>query len=285
MNKIAVVTDTSVYLDKNFLEKNKNLKVIPLSILLPNGKEIDDDDLINEDDFYNILKNNIVKTSQTPIGIIEKNWDEYLEIYDKLIIIGISKEISNQYSSCLKLSKKNKYKNKVIVFDTNSVSILLEKVIIATLKYIKTNDMSNQKQINELQKIIYDISSNNYVLLFPQSLETLKKGGRISKTVVAFFNLTKINPILKFENGKIEKFGTTRSYIKGFKKQLYKSKKEMKSSEIEILITHYDNPEITTQLKEIINNAGFKKINYIKFPKVILAHLGNNLIGFNIVIS
>ena len=282
MNNILIVTDSSTNISDG-LENIKNLKSLPLSIILPNGQVIDDDDTITEDHFNKLLETSILKTSQTPIGIIEKNWDEYLETYEKIIVAGISKGVSNSYSTSVVLSQKNKYKNKVIIIDTDAISFLLKNIIIQIADYIKVNKIENTgEDAKKLQNHINSLKNKNMIILFPKSLETLKRGGRITPAVMILSNFLKINPVLEFKNGIVDKYGIMRTYLKGIKKNLIIIRKKSRNNVARILTSKINDQKILDEFIKIIKEVGFTDIQYVKIPRVILAHLGNDVLGVGI---
>jgi len=63
--KIAILTDSS-YDGK--LKDYKDLYLVPLMIITENGKEIKDDSNFDKNEFYELLKDQQLKTSQTSPG-------------------------------------------------------------------------------------------------------------------------------------------------------------------------------------------------------------------------
>ncbi len=272
--KFCIITDSSTILDES-LQKNNLIKIISLSIILPNNKVLQDDHNLSDDYFYNILRNNHIKTSQTPIGITEQCWSKYLEEYEKLIVIGISSGISSQYKSSLNLSKTPKFKNKVFVIDNKGASIILNEQIHFALNIIQKNP--DEFNLKEFEKKIKRFTTGTKGLIFPKSLETLKRGGRISPAVAAIGNLIKVTPVLTFNDGKIKKYSKIRTYVKGITKTIEKTKNQLNANVISISYSTFDDENIIIALKKNIKELNFKKVKYSKTPKVILAHLGINV--------
>ncbi len=281
MKKIAIITDTSVYLDDKFKNENKNVKVLALPIILNGSKIIYNDEDISLSELKKLVNEGKAKTSQTSLGFMEQNWNEFLKEYDMLIVMGISKHLSTMYSNTVKLSQEKKFSNKVYVVDTEAVSVLLKKQIDFVLECIKKESINNFNNIKMIEKGIKKLKKTYKCLIFPKNLDALKAGGRITKAAASMANLLKIYPILIIKKGKIDKYGITNNYMKGIIKQITYAVKNYHINEIEILIADFDDPKILEDFQNELKKFNFKKITYIKLPYVILVHLGFNSLGFN----
>ncbi len=280
--KIAVITDNS-FINVKLFEQNSNLKSINLTMILPDGREIKNESDITEEEFYKILDEDVIKTSQPAIGLVENTWNQILSEYDYLIVAGITKKMSGAYSTQHALSIRKEFKDRVILINTHGISSILERMVIAILEHIKTAEFIDLKTYKEdLMVKIKEIQSSYKCLLFPKSLETLKKGGRIGNSIAKISNLLKILPILIYTNGKIEPYGIMRNYWKGIIKQLALLKKHIKANLVEIALSKFDDEKFENKLREIIHEAGFEKIRKVNIPKIMLAHWGKNFLIINI---
>ena len=116
-----------------------------------------------------------------------------------------------------------------------------------------------------------------YLLL--QSVETLKQGGRISPSVAALVKMTKIMPILKFENGSLVRFAKTRTFKGGFLKIVAKiPKQQLPDYECRLLLTNQDEQKVQSFV-ECLQKYPFQKVIVDKLPKVVVAHSGLETIG------
>lgn len=123
--KIAILTDSS-YDGK--IDEYKDLYLVPLIINTEDGRDILDDNNLAKDEFYELLDNQMLKTSQATPGQLMKVWDELLVNYDQIIYLPISKGLSGQCANAKMLSEiEETYKGKVFVCDGNNVSIITQK--------------------------------------------------------------------------------------------------------------------------------------------------------------
>lgn len=273
MNKIALLIDSSSGINKNDLKKYKNTYLLPLLLNFSDGSEIEDNnDIISFNEFYNILKHQVIKTSQIPTGKILNTFNELLKKYEKIIFIGISKGLSGQHENILMLVKNNKYKNKIFVIDTDGVSQLLVHMIDLIYQWIQ-----EKIELIEIQPKIDLIKKKFSAFIIPKNLENLKRGGRITPAAAALASILKITPILRF-NGRIDKFDKTRTFKKAIKIALEQIKKERQNWKKIILLHSKTDNKILKEVFEIIKEMGSEIISKFILPNVVAAHTGINTI-------
>lgn len=272
MEKIAILTDSSAGFTKK--ELKENWYIVPLIINLEDETAIEDDeDVISNDKFYKLLEKQVLKTSQTPIGKMQEKWDELLKNYDKVICAFISKGLSSQFSNAYMLAQEEKYKNKIIMIDTDQVAEMLRYSVNKIDEYI-----TNNNDLDNLQDYINKIKENFTTYIVPKSLHTLKRGGRISPAAAALATLLKITPILSFQ-GTIDKFDKTRTFKKAVEVALKNIIKRRKNREEISLIYSKIDPELLNTVREIIAKYGYIKINEYPIPNVVACHTGPNTIS------
>lgn len=269
--KIAILTDSS-YDGK--ITDYKDLYIVPLMITEENGNQIYDDSKLSKDKFYDLLDNQILKTSQTIPGDMMKIWDELLEQYDQVIFAGLSKGLSGQFNTYRMISETdNKYKGKIFVVDTNAVSIILQNEIRLIAMWISEN-----KTGFEIMELIAKINNQFSAFIIPKSLETLKRGGRITPAAAALAKFLKITPILRYD-GTIDKEGKARTFKKAVLEAVKLLKKECKGiHSIDISYSRFNSEDLHL-VKSLIAKEELK-INFeAELPNVISAHTGRETIA------
>jgi len=188
MIKIFVDSGSSIKQDE---AKKYNVDILPLKILL-GDKEYDDSVNLSFDAFYNTLINDglFPKTSLPNLDEayerITKSTNEGFDV----ILITISSGISGTHNALKMLFKDNP---KVRVIDSlnavGGVKILVKEVN----KYLDNSLDFIEAKLNNLAKRIV-------ALAVPETLDYLKKGGRLSATGWVVGTLLKIKPIISLKN-------------------------------------------------------------------------------------
>ncbi len=172
--------------------------VVPIKVNF-SGTEYLDGVTLNSDEFFKKLieSSDIPKTSQIPPyewqEIFEKNKD------DEVIVITMSKKLSNTYNSALLASKD--YPN-VTVVDSENVTIG-EKILIKHAIRLK-DEGKTRKQI---VKALEDNKGRIRLVALLDTLEYLRKGGRIGVVTAVAGKFLQIKPVVEIYDGKVRTIG------------------------------------------------------------------------------
>ena len=181
------------------------LKVLPLTVRF-GEEEYYDGVTIDSEQFYTKLVTTDIfpKTSQlTPYGY-EEAFREELEKGNDILCLTITSKLSGCYQSAniAKEVLKDDYPNaKIAIFDTATASIaegLLAKEALKLSKEFSLEEVVSK--LNELRDLVK-------VIALIDTLEYLKKGGRISSTVATLGGILSIKPVLTVNDGLIEVIG------------------------------------------------------------------------------
>jgi DegV family protein with EDD domain len=209
--KIKLIGDSLCDLPKDIKEKY-NIEIIPLTIIFDNKEYKDGVDLTN-DEFYKKLKESKIlpKTSQITPAEFNLVFEKYLNEYDKIIYISGSSDVTGTYRSAM-ASKEVLNTDKIEVFDSKQLSFGYGFVLFEIAKFMEDKTMEQIRgKINELIDKVECIFS-------VETLEYLKKGGRLSSTKAAIGTILNIKPILKIENGKVKQVDQARGSKKSIDK-------------------------------------------------------------------
>ena len=130
MNKVAIVSDSSAYIPKEWVEKY-DLTILPLTVNWQGESYYDGVD-IQAAEFYQQLSESkeMATTSQVTVG-------QFLEIFQKLLgegkdvlYMGISKGLSATIDSALQAKKELGDPQNLIVMDTKLVSMALTLMVL-----------------------------------------------------------------------------------------------------------------------------------------------------------
>lgn len=196
MKKIAWITDSTCGLSQDFIDKH-NIYVLPMIVNINNISYREDID-VTKDEIYQLLKEHGegAKTSQPPYGEFVELYKKLKNEYDLGIAIHASSELTGTYQSSISASKMFDFPVEVI--DSKIGSYALGKMISNGIE-LEAAEEPYEKIVETLRT--YPDRAEMYLL--PQSLEQLKRSGRVSTTQTVFANLMNINLLLKFENGKV----------------------------------------------------------------------------------
>ena len=176
MNKIAIITDSNSGITQEQADK-LGVFIIPMPVVV--GEEIYYEGVnIGRNQFYEKLSQDInISTSQpSPTDVIQL-WNDLLISYDEIVYIPMSSSLSGSYHTSVMLS--NEFDGKVHVVNNQRISVSQRQSVLDALEMISVC-MSALDIKETLEKDKY----NSSIYITVDTLEYLKKGGRITSTVV-----------------------------------------------------------------------------------------------------
>ena len=274
---VKIVTDSTSYISEE-LQKRFDISIASLSVIFDNEefKEID----IQNESFYDKLDRSLsIPTSSQP------SLDEMYNILEKHIrnnneVVGVflSSEMSGTYSNaCLAKSMiLEKYPNALIeIIDSRSNCMQLGFAALSAAKAAQ-----QEKSIDEVVDIVKDNIKRSRFLFIPDTLEYLKKGGRIGGASALLGTIFQIKPILTVVDGKTELFNKVRTKKRAIQTMLDKFIEDItKHGLVEVMVHHINDVEGALAFAKIIEETVGKKIDIAPIGPVIGTHVGPGALG------
>ncbi len=279
MDNIKIVCDSLSDIRKEDIEKY-DIHVVPLTLIM-DGKEYRDSIDITPAEFYKTLREGRVypKTSQATYAQFKEVFDKYTEEGKKVIYISGSSAATGTYQSAM--MAKNDTEGDIYLYDSYNLSFG------AGIFVVKAAEMINEgKSIEEVFKVLDNIKENHIVMFSVDTLEYLKKGGRISSTKATVGNLLNIKPILEVKDGLVSQVGQVRGKKNVLNKMIEYIKERLGDDlqQDEIYIGYSDDLKERDKLTELAQDVfNPKKIGYFEIGTCIGAHAGPGVGGILIL--
>lgn len=206
MANITIITDSASDISQN---NNKGVTVLPMTITF--GEENYEDGVsLTPDSFYMKLieSSALPKTSQVSPYAFGQAYENSLKSADYVIVITLSSKLSGTYqSACI---AADDYDGRVFVIDSENVTvgeqILIDYALSLIDKGIEVNTIVSQ--LNTMKKRIR-------LVALLDTLEYLKKGGRISSGAAFLGNVLSIKPVIAIVDGEVSFLGKARGSKQG----------------------------------------------------------------------
>jgi DegV family protein with EDD domain len=206
MANITIITDSASDISQN---NNKGVTVLPMTITF--GEENYEDGVsLTPDNFYMKLieSSALPKTSQVSPYAFGQAYENSLKSADYVIVITLSSKLSGTYqSACI---AADDYDGRVFVIDSENVTvgeqILIDYALSLIDKGIEVNTIVSQ--LNTMKKRIR-------LVALLDTLEYLKKGGRISSGAAFLGNVLSIKPVIAIVDGEVSFLGKARGSKQG----------------------------------------------------------------------
>lgn len=274
MIKIALVTDSSCDLAPEIIREN-NIEVIPLRIIY-GDKEFRDGVDITPHEVYSHLHEEVPKTSMPSPGDVLNKFKELKESgYTHILAITLSSGLSGTYDM-FKLVSKDINDMVIDVIDSRTLSMVLGFIVIEAAKLIKEN--TPYLELIEKVNLIRSKAKGFYVL---DTLEYLRKGGRIGLVASTLGTLLNIKPIITTnEEGKYCTFAKVRGKYQAATKMLEPLMLQLENTKANVaVLSGFAEAEASLLFEKICNIKNINTICISSISPALGVHTGPGLLG------
>lgn len=273
--KITLITDSTCDLHPKFLEE-QGIQFAPLKVLFGEKEYVDKVDLSNPE-FYGLMRNSkdLPTTSQVNPGEFYELFSKEIEAGNKVLGIFLSSELSGTYGSAV-IAKEMLENEHIHLIDSRTVSFALGLMVIEIKKMIDAG--AGIEQILEKSKEMIE-QSQLYGML--DTLENLKKGGRLSAGKAVIGNMLNLKPIIEVKEGIVNVAEKARGSKKGLAWMLEQLEKAHPAKKIDqMAVAHANSPEKVAELMKQLNERfEIGKIHEIEIGSVVGTHAGEGAVG------
>lgn len=217
--RTAIVTDSNSGI---FEEEGRTLgvHVVPMPVMIEGETYYEGKNLTHEMFYQMLLQHKEIFTSQPSLGDVMNAWDRLLaDGYEEIVYIPMSSGLSNSCQTAKMLARE--YGGKVQVVDNHRISVTQRQSVQDAL-LLAENGYSAKEIKDILEKTAYE----SIIYVGVETLEFLKKGGRVTPAGAAMGTILHIKPLLIIEGERLDAFAKVRG-TKNCKKRLLE---EMKKS-------------------------------------------------------
>ena len=203
MSRVAIVSDSNSGITQAEA-KELGITVLPMPFFIDDKTLYEDIDL-DQNGFYQMLTGDInISTSMPLIGNLTDAWDELLKEYDEIVHIPMSSGLSGSCQTAMMIA--NDYDDKVQVVDNQRISVTQRQSVLDAMALAEKGFSAK-----EIKGILEREQMESSIYIMVDTLEYLKKGGRITPAVAAVGTLLKLKPVLQIQGDKLDSFAKART--------------------------------------------------------------------------
>lgn len=257
MSKVAIMTDSNSGITQDEAKK-LGVFVQPMPFYI-NEKLYYEDISLTQEQFYEALedKDAVITTSMPALGDIEDSWDKLLAEYDKVVFIPMSSGLSGTCMATMALAE-DMYEGRVYVVNNQRISVTLRQSVVDA-KAMADKGWDADKIKEYLEETKFDSS----IYITVDTLEYLKKGGRITPAAAAVGTILKIKPVLQIQGEKLDAYAKAKGYRRAKEIMLSAVERDIKErfrmddrrSDMWIAVAYSGNEEEGAKWKEEVQAA------------------------------
>ena len=203
---LKIVLDSTSDLVPELLGK---FEIVPLTVNFGEEEFIDGVTITREEFYAKLIESDVIPTtSQASPEAFERVFKKLAENGDEVLCITVASKLSGTYQSACIAAEE--FPGKVRVIDSKSVAIgsaILAEFALSLLEKGLSAEEIEKELIKKREDII--------IVALIDTLEYLKKGGRLSKTAAFAGSLLNIKPVVSVEDGEINVLGKARGSKQG----------------------------------------------------------------------
>jgi DegV family protein with EDD domain len=270
--KVKVVTDSTSDVPDDQAQKC-DIQVMRNFVII-DGKSLEDGVDITREAFYQRLPGmkELPTTATAPLGAYEKLYESLLSNgADHIVSIHPSADLSGVLNAAN--SAAISFPGRVHVIDSRNISLAMGFQAVAAAEAA-----ARGAGIDEVRSVVMDTQLRARLVAMLDSLEYVRKGGRVSWVRASFGALLSIKAYVEVKEGKVARIGETRTRRKGIEHLRSLLKAGAPYERLALLHTNAEG-----EARQIWQDTGLDLPYtplFVNVTTVIGTHVGPNCLGF-----
>lgn len=271
--KIKIVTDSTCDIPADLIAK-WGITVIPVFVNIGDQSYADDGIQLNREEFYDRLADmNPLPTTAAPSpGITAQHIEKAFEGADHLIVITIPTKLSATYNA-MKLGAEKLPQDRVTLIDCGSTTMALGFQVLAAAEVAaETGD------VDQVIAAVSRIRDCTHLAALINSLENLRRSGRVNFAQAGLGALLQIKPIITVVDGVVETLSRVRTTSRAREELVQMARQQMPIERMALL--HTNNLEGIEWLREQLSDILPPETHIINITTAVGTHVGPRCLGF-----
>ncbi len=273
MSRVHIVTDSSCDLTEAETSAH-GIGVVPLSIRFGNDEYVDREQLSVEDFYAKMASTGLLPETAAPSpGRFEQEFRAAAEAgADAVVCVNLSGALSATVQSARTAAKELEGQLDVRVIDSLSLTGGLGTMVLDAAAAA-----ADGADADAVEQLVLSMVGRTEIYGALDTLENLKKGGRIGSAKALLGSMLSVKPIIHIADGAVEEAGKQRTRTRALTWLRDKLFEEPSVSELSVL--HGEAPDIDEFLDMIASRYPREQIRLGKIGAVIGTHGGPGVIG------
>ncbi|MFI0463876.1 DegV family protein [Saccharopolyspora sp. 5N102] len=271
---IAVVTDSTAYLPAGYAAQYA-VRTVPLHVSVDGAAAVDESDF-GPGDLARAFdrKHRVTTAGATPQELAQAYQDALDGGADGVVAVHLSRQLSGTWDAA-RLAAREVDPERVRVVDSRSTAMGLGFSVLAAAEAAKSGAV-----LSEVERVAVSTAERTTTLFSVQTLEYLRRGGRIGTAAAVLGTALAIKPLLHVHDGRIDALEKVRTTTRAMARLLEISLRAA-GSRAAIAVHHLAAPERAERLAGQIRAELGDSVDCVvsEVGAVIGAHIGPGAVG------
>lgn len=211
MSNIAIMTDSNCGIMPAD-GKQLGIHILPMPVLIDGQTYLEGSDITEEAFYQKLAGGASVTTSQPSPADVMEIWETLLRDCEEIVHIPMSSGLSNTCQTALALAQQDAFYGRVHVVDNHRISVTQAQSVLDA-KYLAEQGHSGSMIKSILEAEAMDAS----IYIAVDTLEYLKRGGRVTGAAAAIGTVLNLKPVLTIQGDKLDAYTKARGMKSAFK--------------------------------------------------------------------
>ena len=271
--RVAVVTDSTSYLPRGWAA-DLSIAVVPVQVIV-GGQPFDETD---DDQAQQVTS---ALTSLQPVSTSRPSPERFLQAFraaqvagaTEIVVATLSSSMSATYESALLAARDAPIP--VTVIDSGTIAMGLGFAVARGAKAARAGASAI-----EVTRLIEASARSASVLFYVDTLEYLRRGGRVSSAKAAMGQALQVKPILHVEHGRVEPLEKLRTAGKALARLAELAVKAADGQTCDIAVQHLGAPDRAAALAQQLQLAlATCEVTVCPVGGVVGAHVGPGMVA------
>ncbi len=269
---VKIVTDSAADLPAEQAAAH-DIRVVPLTIRFGDDEYVDGVDLTPEAFYAKMAELDVLPATAAPSpGAFEAAFREAGADGDPVVCINLSSALSATMQSAQTAAKAIGDDLDVTVLDSRSITAGLGMQLLAAAEIAEQGG-----SVADITALVEDLSGRTHVFGALDTLENLKKGGRIGGAQAMLGSILSIKPIIDISSGEVEEAAKQRTRKKSM---TWLRDKVLETPGVErVAVCHGCSPDVEELRQLLLPHFSEEQLTTWTIGPVIGAHGGPRMIG------
>ena len=245
MSHIAIVTDSTAYLSPELIDRWQ-VRVVPVEVIVGGRGYREGVDITPAEVAAGLREWKMITTSRpSPADFTKTYLDAAAAGATGVVSIHLSSAISGTYESAMLGARESEIP--VTVVDSRSIAMGLGFAVIAAARAA-----AEGADMDAVVAAAERVAAESVVLFYVDTLEFLRRGGRVGATAAVVGTALRVKPLLTVTDGTVTQLEKARTANKALARLADIAVERAAGRNVQVAVQHLEAPERADQLAAVL---------------------------------
>jgi DegV family protein with EDD domain len=275
--KVAIVTDSTADLPPELVEE-LGVTIVPLQVIFGDEAYREGVDITTEEFYERLIRSRQLPTTSAPsVGDFQEVYERLLKEVDSIVSIHIGVKLSGTVQAAQTARQSLAKPERIELVDSQAASMAMGFAIMEAVEASRAG-----AKLAEVKAAAESAVQRTHVLFMLDTLEYLRRGGRIGRARAYLGALLSVKPILTLREGEVYPEERVRTRTRGLERIIQSGIRHQNVKRA--AVAHSTTPDEAESIRDRVAMAFPNvRVHLVRFGPVIGTHGGPGLVGVGVM--